>query len=276
MATLAKQLKEFLASKADFRIVYSSVASSPLANNSTRRILVLDSSFNPPHLAHYTLAKEALKFKYSDIETGKSESSLLLLLSVKNADKVLETPASFDHRLNMMLLMAHYLEKNLDVHVSIGLTNHAKFVDKSVSIINYLKEYFASDYHSMKLTFAVGFDTLIRILDPNYYLPDLLLDLLHEFMTTTDLFCLTRSQNVESYHEQIDYFRRLRHGKIANIPKVWADNIHVVSVEEDRDDVGLVSSTNVRAAFASGITSNVPVIPEIKTYIEENKLYVEK
>lgn len=275
MATVAKQLKEFLSSKSDFRIVYSSVANSPLANSSTRRIIVLDSSFNPPHLAHYTLAKEALKFKYNNVETPKSNSSLLLLLSVKNADKVLETPACYDHRLNMMLLMAHYLEKNLDVHVSIGLTHHAKFVDKSVSIIDYLKEYFSSDYHSMKLTFAVGFDTLVRILDPKYYLPDLLLDLLHEFMTTTDLFCLTRSENVESYREQIDYFRQLRHGKIAEIPKVWADNIHVMSVEEDRDGIGLVSSTRVRAAFASGITSNVPVIPEIKEYIEENKLYVE-
>lgn len=275
MATVAKQLKDFLSSKSDFRIVYSSVANSPLANSSTRRIIVLDSSFNPPHLAHYTLAKEALKFKYSNVETPKSNSSLLLLLSVKNADKVLETPASYDHRLNMMLLMAHYLEKNLDVHVSIGLTHHAKFVDKSVSIIDYLKEYFSSDYHSMKLTFAVGFDTLVRILDPKYYLPDLLLDLLHEFMTTTDLFCLTRSENVESYREQIDYFRQLRHGKIAEIPKVWADNIHVMSVEEDRDGIGLVSSTRVRAAFASGITNNVPVIPEIREYIEENKLYVE-
>ena len=275
MSALAKQLKDFLASKSDFRIVYSSLATSPLANESTRRIFVLDSSFNPPHLAHYALAKEALKFKYNNLETPKDELSLLLLLSVKNADKVLETPAAYDHRLNMMLLMAQYLEKNLDVHVSIGLTNHAKFVDTSVALINYLKTYFAKEYHSIKVTFAVGFDTLVRILDPKYYLPDLLLDLLQEFMTTTDLFCLTRSENVESYQEQMDYFGQLRHGKLDNIPKAWADNIHVMSVEQDRDGVGLVSSTSVRAAFASGITNNVPVIPEIKKYIEENKLYAE-
>lgn len=234
---------------------------------------MLDSSFNPPHLAHYTLAKEALKFKYGNKETPKSELSLLLLLSVKNADKILVQPAAFDHRLHMMYLMAQYLQQNLDVHVSIGLTRHAKFVDKSVSIINYLKEYFGPEYHSLKLTFAVGFDTLARILDPKYYLPDKLLDLLHEFMTTTDLFCLTRSENVETYQEQMDYFRRLRHGSIANIPQTWADNIHVVSVEEDRDGLGLISSTSVRAAFASGISNNVPVIPEIKKYIEENNLY---
>lgn len=271
-----KPLEEFLASKADFRIVYSSVSSSPLANLSTRRILVLDSSFNPPHLAHYALVKEALKFKYNNVQTSPSELSLLLLLSVKNADKVNSTPASLDHRLQMMYLMAEYLQKNLDVHVSIGLTLHARFVDKSVSIINYLKEYFASEYHLMRLTFVVGFDTLVRILDPKYYLPDKLLDLLQEFMTTTDLFCLTRSANVEMYQEQLDYVKLLRHGHIANIPQAWADNVHVVSVEEDRDNLGLISSTVVRAAFAAGLTSNVPVIPEIKKYIEDNKLYVSK
>lgn len=273
MANLAKALEEFLASKSNFRIVYSSVASSPLANLSTRRILILDSSFNPPHLAHYALAKEALKFKYDGQTTPKSELSLLLLLSVKNADKVLVGPAALDHRLNMMYLMAQYLQHNLDVHVSIGLTSHAKFVDKSVSIIDYLKEYFASDFHSMRLTFVVGFDTLVRILDPKYYLPDKLLDLLFEFMSTTDLFCLTRSENVELYQEQVDYFRKLRHGHIENIPQAWAKNVHVMSVDEDRDSVGLISSTLVRAAFASGITDNVPVIPEIKKYIEENRLY---
>lgn len=272
MSRFAKPLEEFLASKADFRIVYSSTP-SPLATKFTKRILVLDLSFNPPHLAHYALAKEALSFKYGNLDTSKSHLSLLLLLSVKNADKVLATPASFDHRLNMMYLMAQYLQKNLDVHVSIGLTSHARFVDKSVSIIDYLKEYFSNDYPSMKLTFVVGFDTLVRILDPKYYLPDNLLDLLREFMATTDLFCLTRSENVETYQEQMEYFKKLRKGSIANIPQAWSDSVHVVSVEEDRDGVGLILSTLVRAAFASGITSNVPVTPEIKKYIEEHGLY---
>lgn len=270
MSRFARQLEDFLASKKDFNIVYS-LAASPLATKTTKRIVVLDLSFNPPHLAHYTLAKEALSFQYGNPQYLKKNSTLLLLLSVKNADKLTPTPASFDHRLQMMYLMANYFEKKLDVHVSIGLTSHAKFVDKSVLIIDYLREYFADDYHSMKLTFAVGFDTLVRILDPKYYLPDSLLDLLREFMATTDLFCLTRSENVDLYEEQMDYFKNLRKGSIANIPQSWSENVHVVSVDDE--NLGLISSSSVRSAFASGISNNVPVIPEVKEYIEKEKLY---
>ncbi|OVF04499.1 putative nicotinamide-nucleotide adenylyltransferase [Clavispora lusitaniae] len=273
MLKFTKPLQEFLASKADFRILYSTSPSSPLASADTSRIVILDSSFNPPHLAHSTLAKDALEFEYNGTTTPKSKSSLLLLLSVKNADKITIQPAPLDYRLEMMYLMAQYLESNLDIHVSIGITNHARFVDKSVAIINYLKSYLADDYGSIKLTFAVGFDTLERILDPKYYLPDKLSDSLKEFMRTTDLFCLTRSENVETYNMQLDYLQRLRHGKIPQIPEALARNVHVQSVSDSRDNIGAISSTSVRNAFASGESANVPVIPEIKAFIEKHSLY---
>lgn len=273
MLRFTKPLLEFLASRADFRIVYSSSATSPLASANTSRIVILDSSFNPPHLAHSTLAKEALEFNYNGSVTPKLKLLLLLLLSVVNVDKLHPQPAEFDQRLEMMYLMAKYLESTWNVHVSIGLTKHARFVDKSVAIIQYLQQYFAQDYHSMKLTFAVGFDTLERILNPKYYLPDKLLQLLSEFMRTTDLFCLTRAENVDAYNHQIEYLRNLRHGKIPDVPEAWMTNVHVMSVLEDRDDIGLISSTAVRKAFIAGNGDHVPVIPEIRAFIEEHQIY---
>lgn len=273
MLRFTKPLLEFLASRSDFHIVYSSSATSPLASSNTSRIVILDSSFNPPHLAHSTLAKEALEFNYNGVVTPRLKLLLLLLLSVVNADKLHPQPAEFDQRLEMMYMMAKYFESKLDVQVSIGLTKHARFVDKSVAIIQYLQQYFAQDYHSMKLTFAVGFDTLERILNPKYYFPDKLLQLLSEFMRTTDLFCLTRAENVDTYNLQMEYFRNLRHGKIAGVPEQWMENVHVMSVPEGREDLGLISSTAVRNAFLSGNGDNVPVIPEIKAFIEENKVY---
>lgn len=273
MLRFTKPLLEFLASKSDFRIVYSSSATSPLASSNTSRIVILDSSFNPPHLAHSTLAKEALDFHYNGSATPKQNLLLLLLLSVVNADKLHPQPAEFDQRLEMMYLMAKYLESKWDVRVSIGLTKHARFVDKSVAIIQYLQQYFAQDYHSMKLTFAVGFDTLERILNPKYYLPDKLTQLLSEFMRTTDIFCLTRAQNVDAYNLQLEYFRNLRHGKIPDVPEALMANVHVMDALKSGDDIGLISSTAVRNAFLSGNSENVPVIPEIRAFIEENHLY---
>lgn len=273
MLRFTKPLLEFVASKADFRIVYSSSTTFPLASSNTSRIVILDSSFNPPHLAHSTLAKEALEFSYNGEVTPKLELLLLLLLSVVNADKLYPQPAQFDQRLEMMYMMAKYLEDKWNVQVSIGVTKHARFVDKSVAIIRYLQQYFAQDYHSMKLTFAVGFDTLERILNPKYYLPDKLLDLLSEFMRTTDLFCLTRAENVESYNQQMEYLRNLRHGKIPEVPEAFMNNVHVMSVREDRDQIGLISSTAVRKAIVSGKGDHVPVIPEVRAFIENQKIY---
>lgn len=263
----AKQLQDFLKSNSHFNIVYSSAS---LAGPATSRILVLDSSFNPPHLAHWALAEEALKFQF-DNNGDTASRSLLLLLSVKNADKVQPLPALFEHRLEMMYLMAKRWERAYQVPVSIGLTDHAKFVDKALAIRQYLKQ---EGEDPPVLTFLVGFDTLERILDPKYYLPDKLLDSLDEFMKTTDLFCLTRLANVEAYKTQVEYIQKLHHGGLAHIPLAWANRVHLASVDKERDTVGQISSTAVRNAFAAGLSvGGVAVDPEIKAYIEENDLY---
>lgn len=272
MRRFAKALEEFVALAKDFAVVYSS-SRSPLILRDTARVCILDSLFNPPHKAHYALAREALSYRFGDTHLEKNQLLLLLLLLVKNADKVDPQPASFEHRLDMMHLMADYLHDNLKVDVSIGLTLHAKFVDKLVSIMNDVRERLPES--DVKLTFLVGFDTLLRIFDPKYYLPDKLLDLLNEFMRTTDLFCLTRQDNVNSYQNQVDYVRRIRHGKIAHIPQAWSDAVHIFSFEkqEDIETLGSVSSSAVRKAIAEDPHQELPLIPQIKDYILENKLY---
>lgn len=270
-----KQLQEFLKSNSDFAIVYRS-PTFQFADPNIKRILVLDSSFNPPHLAHYALAEEARTYKFGDSDKD-GDRLLLLLLSVKNADKIYPSPALFDERLEMMYIMARVWEKKTNVPVSIGLTNHAKFVDKSVAITLYIKAQLNNQLPSTKLTFLVGYDTLERILDPKYYLPDLLLDSLNEFMKTTDLFCLTRSENVEAYNEQVDFIRKIHHGDVAHIPQAWSNSVHLRSVGSEREVVGQINSTNVRNAFAQGnATGNLAVLPEIKAYIEENGIYKSK
>lgn len=238
---------------------------------------VLDSSFNPPHLGHYTLAKEALNYHYKDdTASGPDSRSLLLLLSVKNADKE-NVPASFHDRIEMMYLMAQYLNKNLNVNVSIGLTNHARFVDKSLSILDSIHATHPEiDVSALKLTFLVGFDTLIRIFDPKYYLPDKLSDSLNNFMKSTDLFCLTRNDNDSTYLQQINYVKEIHHGKHEHIPRNWSRNIFLFEKEgnydEQLDVIGAISSSSIRKNIA-GSSWHSQVIPEIKQYIIDHNLY---
>ncbi|KAM9905350.1 hypothetical protein OXX79_002209 [Metschnikowia pulcherrima] len=215
-------LDSFVKSGKEFTLVYKSVKfTTPVS-----RILILDSSFNPPHVAHQTLAQEAIAYDFggnSDTEKHENVSkSLLLLLSVKNADKIVPAPASFEHRLAMMHLMANSLE-NSYIDVGIGLTTHAKFADKSAAIQEYM-ETNLSWKKPARLTFLLGFDTLVRVLDPKYYAPATLADSLNNFMYNTDLFCLTRAENKTEFEEQKQYIEKIGNGEFPEIPRSWAKN----------------------------------------------------
>lgn len=266
-------LENFLKSGKEFSLVYKS--SAPLV--SVSRILILDSSFNPPHMAHLTLAKEAISHDFKDGKNGEISSGpqkmLLLLLAVKNADKIVPVPALFEHRLQMMQLMANSLEK-LKIPVSIGLTTHARFAEKSSAIQNFINADSLWVNLSTKLTFLLGYDTLIRVLDPKYYAPASLEDSLNNFMTKTDLFCLTRAENGDQFTKQQNYIQGIANGEFPEIPRLWANYIHMKTVSESRDTIGGISSSGIRAAYLSNThPQNLPLLKEIDAYIQSNGLY---
>lgn len=266
---LAKALNEFIASGNDFKILYSP-SSAPQVKQ-VDRICILDSSFNPPHLGHLSLALESLKQSYS---AENEQKILYLILSVKNADKLVPQPASFAERIDMMCLMADNISQNYGFKVEVGLTKHAKFVDKSMSILNYIK---SSQQESIppKITFSVGFDTIIRLFNPKYYIPDKLLIALDEFMKTTDIFCLTRGNEDTTYQEQIKYIADIKHGKDGDIPHHWSTKIFLEKkMNEGTTDI---SSSAIRKQIETGSENDGnwgdSVLPEIKEYILESKLY---
>lgn len=263
-----KVLEEFIASQRSFQLLYSTKDNFNI--RTVERLCILDSSFNPPHLAHSTLAYKSLLHDYKRreaLETIPNQStSLLLLLSVKNADKIIPAPASFDHRINMMCLMAQEISSKTDINVSVALTNHAKFVDKCDSIVEYIK----SDQSAIipKLTFLVGFDTLIRIFDAKYYKPSSIEDSLKEFMQVSELFVLKRDSNTE---EQVKYVQDIQNG-LAEIPSSWGSKIHLI----DGDSQTLkITSSLIRKEISSNVLSwKDYVYPSILKYIEDEKLYV--
>lgn len=159
-------ITSFQQSQASFRVV--ATLPQPLQSDATsstvtpikpsrtpRRLLVLDSSFNPPTKAHLRMALSAIAADGDQQDEGEADPSpsrLLLLLAVKNADKGAQ-PASFDHRLAMMCAFAEDLLGELDgldmagegdvnegaglgdgCVVDIGLTTMPYFHDKSAVI----------------------------------------------------------------------------------------------------------------------------------------------
>src|SRR5436309_12185916 len=72
-------LSSFASSSAKFRLVWPPDRSDRFE---LRTLLVLDSSFNPPSRAHFTIAYSALTG-----DRGAHRKGLLLLLATQNADK---------------------------------------------------------------------------------------------------------------------------------------------------------------------------------------------
>lgn len=219
---MEKLCQKFISSAADFLVVHSNNEIKALPFSS--RLLVLDSSFNPPHLGHFNLVHRAVEhFKHH----GQT-CSVLLQLSVNNADKAPQ-PASFPHRLEMMQVFAQELQSQLGCNCLVALTKHGKFLDKSEAI----KEGLGRDLH---IVYLLGFDTLIRLFDPKYYKPISVQESLAEFMQNTELFCLTRDcQN----GEQMNWVRECE-----NVPEQWEQKI---ILEHNSDSkTNSISSSNVR------------------------------
>lgn len=263
-------LKKFLSSNASFEIVYNT--SNGFANHNVKRFCILDSSFNPPHLGHYALVEESLIHDYGT-DDKLTERSVLLLLSVKNADKGYQ-PESFEKRLEMMYLMADHLHKEFNVDVSIGLSKHAKFVDKSVSILDYLDKSL-NHPSNIKMTFMVGFDTLIRVLNPKYYMPDKLSTSLEGFMKVTDLLCMTRVDTTTIDENQINqstYITDISTGKHENIPSHWSKKLFLVDTKGDK--INYISSSGIRSSIEKNDDKwHELVLPEIKEFAIKEGLY---
>ncbi|KOH00626.1 nicotinamide-nucleotide adenylyltransferase [Saccharomyces pastorianus] len=226
------------------------------------KLFVLDSSFNPPHLAHFQLLSQTVKnFKLSD-----TQSHVLLLLAVNNADK-LPKPASFPHRLEMMCLFADYLQEKLPHSVvSVGLTVFSKFIDKD----KILHEQFTQGRNT-NIGYLVGFDTIARIFDEKYYHPLKISDVMENFMSRCQLYCLARGDCHLSAESQLKYANDILEGKFEPvIPKEWGSRIHVM--QNDYPSLRNVSSSEIRNKLKSGQVDNLKdeLPPCIYDYVTKN------
>ncbi|KAJ7067207.1 Nucleotidylyl transferase [Mycena amicta] len=130
-------------------------------------ISILDSSFNPPTLAHLALANTP-----RHDPDGHAYDAKIFLLSVRNADKTLaSTDASYLQRLEMMFLLAKdTVPKNHRHPIAIGVIDEPTFVGKASKLRVALEKRVATlGIQRPQLNFLMGFDTLERLFAPHYY-----------------------------------------------------------------------------------------------------------
>ncbi|KAI0707164.1 hypothetical protein C8Q76DRAFT_748180 [Earliella scabrosa] len=189
----------------------------------TLHISVLDSSFNPPTLAHLALAN--LRPSQATPNPSATPSPLpddfdarLLLLSVRNVDKQLKPrDAIFEQRMEMMVLLAHDLElartlpspslssapstsPSRAANVAVAIIDEPTFVGKSAILLDFLRRRIAeldspapslslspSPSPSPKLTFLMGTDTIVRLFASRYYADEQAMKAaLHRFLSPTE------------------------------------------------------------------------------------------
>jgi nicotinamide-nucleotide adenylyltransferase len=283
---LESALQSFTSSPSKFRIVRTVNATS----TPPKTLYILDSSFNPPSIAHLALATSALT-RPSASDTAPYR--LLLLFSTANADKTPD-PSKFTHRIALMTLFAEDLHRSLndtsvdatgaaEVSIDIGLTKEPYYNDKSDAIANTTPPPYPKDVTHVHL---VGYDTLIRFCNSKYYPKyDPPLSALASFFESGHKLRVTQrpydendgsSKEFGTVEEQEAYLKRLRDGEREGegFKKEWADNIDMV---EGGEGVG-VSSTRVRSVARDGDWNTVAELSTegVAAWVKEMGLYSEE
>jgi len=216
------------------------------------RVAVLDSSFNPPTLAHRALA-------LLPVAASPTEARLLLL-SVRNADKTpFPSDASPVQRVEMMVRLAH------EVNAAVGLLDAPAFVHKAELLRAALPA-------GAQLAFIQGIDTLERFLTPRYYGDGSALAMhtaLQRFFAADgdDSRVICAQRVVEPVNPS-------KESAILEAAREWveADRINVVDID---NELQTFSSTRVREKIRARDGSWRQMTPNcIAEYIEEQCLYL--
>ncbi|SGY69890.1 BQ5605_C004g03075 [Microbotryum silenes-dioicae] len=232
----------------------------------TVRINVLDSSFNPPHVAHYSLARLAA----FDCNGTSPFDARLLVLGSSNADKGSTGQDEMNTRLEMMRCMAIELDQDLAKgggrghgQVGVAVVEGARFVDKSKHVREWIKEHHQGP--EVELVFALGWDTVIRFFNPKYYGTEF-----ESFMTS--FFDIDRSSIVCARRGDVSPIEEEEFLSSPNVHK-YRERITMCDV----DDQALnVSSTDVRKALKEGRRGDVDKwinVQGVREVIKKERLY---
>ncbi|KAL1922282.1 uncharacterized protein VTP21DRAFT_9821 [Calcarisporiella thermophila] len=275
------QAEKFERSDADIEII-STISPSPthITSNfpanpskleykgSPYRVLVLDSSFNPPTRAHQHLLLSAVE---QGLRAGQPFDACLLLLATQNADKK-RSGAGLGDRLAMMEIMAGEIADELEksqrnektcVEIGIGLTRFARFIDKARALTSSSSQ----QDQSIEPWFIVGFDTAIRLFNPRYY-HDMHAELA-PFFKSSQIFCANRAGFEEN---EVQAFFQSKEVKAVR------SRVHPLTIHEE---LALLSSTRARELVQDVLPKEErieklrAILPgPVARYVVERELYL--
>ncbi|MDA1193102.1 MAG: nicotinate-nicotinamide nucleotide adenylyltransferase [Candidatus Poribacteria bacterium] len=202
-----------------------------------RRLGVFAASFNPPTLAHVRLPELAReRFELDEV---------VMELAKSNVDKDV-SGAPLHERLMMVRLLAESRG-----WMSVAASTHGRFLDKMDAIRGHFPD--AAVY------FVVGYDTLVRIFDPKYYV-DRNAELADLFRQCA-FICANRAEagleDVEALMAQTEN-------------QAFAGSIHTLVLD---DEVASMSSTDARQRLSDEALDAALIDPAVLRYIQDRGLY---
>ncbi|RBR19843.1 uncharacterized protein FIESC28_05449 [Fusarium coffeatum] len=267
VSTFSRALTSFQSSSDAFRVLCtlphtSDVPAPRRPGRPVRHLVVLDSSFNPPTLAHASMARSALK--------SEGQQRLMLLLSVNNADKA-PKPASFPVRLSMMEAMGReLLDEGLEIDVAV--TTMPFFHDKAKAIEE--SGFYATESGDQPTqTFLAGFDTIVRIFNPKYYREGIQ-NALRPFFESCKVRVTTRPDKTWGGVEEQRVWLTKERVRDVGGDETWVERVEMVEGREGDEDV---SSSRVREVVKSGQGSLGGLVgEEVRGWIKRDALYKER
>ncbi|CAJ1953541.1 unnamed protein product [Cylindrotheca closterium] len=144
--------------KSGHPVSFQALAAPVIPNGS----LIFPGSFNPPHKGHIALAEAALQAEQDRRPCSRSEKRATYFeLSLLNADKPAIDPRSVVERIQYFLEL-----ESPPSHWGIILTMAPLFSDKVSEIQKCIATF---DNSCPKMSFVIGADTLVRLIDRKYY-----------------------------------------------------------------------------------------------------------
>ncbi|KAE9576451.1 Nicotinamide mononucleotide adenylyltransferase [Colletotrichum fructicola] len=279
----SRSLSSFQSSQDAFRVLCTlphhreNAAPSPFPSprrpqQPVKRLVVLDSSFNPPTLAHLRMATSALKTSGG----AGAGTRLLLLLAVNNADKA-PKPVAFAVRLGLMCAFAEDLlalqGAREGMEVDVGVTTMPFFHDKARAV-----EGGGSYGEGVEQVYLAGYDTLIRIFNPKYY-PEAeggMEAALGPFLERGRLrISLRVGDEWGGEGEQRAYLEGLREGGLEEVggKREWAERVELVTGTKGE----VVSSSRVREMAGRGDEEGLKGLlgERVRGWVLEEGLYRE-
>lgn len=258
-------------------------------NNCTqapKEIFILDACFNPPTVAHLSMAVSG----FGGPGSYSSAAGMLILMFCTNGTRRAPSPALLHDRIHMIKLLIDEFyvlcPEFKEFPIDIALTKETTFVKKSAAIATASQAQFPALYDKEGQAhgtpgqiYLVGSDNFLRILQPEFYPgsnPPLsalapLFDNGHGFL------CFRRpdSLNKDDYKPDSsnDWFKDTLDGKESDgFKKTWTNQVRFVETSADAEGV---SSTMVRKAANAGEWDKVnQMCPKsIAEYIRNNDIY---